>query len=37
VLLKSDTQIEALKKNGVLSERETSFRLNCPVIKVGKG
>jgi hypothetical protein len=37
VLLKSDTQIEALKKKGVLSERETSFRLNCPVIKVVKG
>ena len=37
VLLKSDTQIEALKKKGVLSERETSFRLNCPIIKVGKG
>jgi hypothetical protein len=37
VLLKSDTQLEALKKKGVLSEKETSFRLNCPVIKVGKG
>ncbi len=37
VLLKSDTQIAALKKKGVISEKETSFRLNCPVIKVGKG
>jgi len=37
VLLKSDTQIAALMKKGSLSEQETSIRLNCPVIKVGKG
>ncbi len=37
VLLKSDTQIAALIKKGTLSEQETSIRLNCPVIKVGKG
>jgi len=36
-LLKSDTQIEALMKKGTLTETETSTRLNCPVIKVGKG
>jgi hypothetical protein len=36
VLLKSDTQIEALVKKGTLSEQKTSIRLNCPVIKVGK-
>jgi len=36
VLLKSDTQIEALVKKGTLSEQKTSLRLNCPVIKVGK-
>jgi hypothetical protein len=37
VLLKSDTQIEGLMKKGTLTETETSTRLNCPVIKVGKG
>ena len=37
ILLKSDTQIEALMKKGNLTETETSTRLNCPVIKVGKG
>jgi hypothetical protein len=37
VLLKSDTQIAALMKKGTLTEQETSVRLNCPVIKVGKG
>lgn len=37
VLLKSDTQIDALMKKGTLTENETATRLNCPVIKVGKG
>lgn len=37
VLLKSDKQIAALIKKGTLNEQETSIRLNCPVIKVGKG
>jgi hypothetical protein len=37
VLLKSDAQIEGLMKKGTLTETETSTRLNCPVIKVGKG
>jgi len=35
VLIKSDTQINQLEKKGGLSERSTSVRLNCPIIKVG--
>jgi hypothetical protein len=35
VLLTSDTQIGALAKKGVLTEQETSTRINCPVIQVG--
>jgi hypothetical protein len=37
VLIKSDTQIDQLEKKGGLTERATSIRLNCPIIKVGKG
>jgi hypothetical protein len=37
VLIKSDTQVNQLEKKGGLSERSTSIRLNCPIIKVGKG
>ena len=37
VLIKSDTQIDQLEKKGDLSERSTSIRLNCPIVKVGKG
>jgi hypothetical protein len=37
VLIKSDTQVDQLEKKGGLSERSTSTRLNCPIIKVGKG
>ncbi len=37
VLITSDTQINQLEKKGVLTERATSIRLNCPIIKVGKG
>jgi hypothetical protein len=37
VLLTSDKQIAALMKKGTLTVQETSIRLNCPVIKVGKG
>jgi hypothetical protein len=37
VLIKSDTQVDRLEKKGGLSERATSIRLNCPIIKVGKG
>ena len=37
VLIKSDTQIGQLEKKGGLAERSTSIRLNCPIIKVGKG
>ena len=37
VLIKSDTQINQLEKKGGLTERSTSTRLNCPIIKVGKG
>lgn len=36
VLIKSDTQVDVLEKKGMLSERATSVRLNCPIIKVGK-
>ena len=36
VLIKSDTQVNQLEKKGGLSERSTSVRLNCPIIKVGK-
>jgi hypothetical protein len=37
VLIKSDTQVDKLEKKGKLTERATSIRLNCPIIKVGKG
>ncbi|HYY64781.1 MAG TPA: hypothetical protein VE688_09210 [Gaiellaceae bacterium] len=37
VLIKSDTQVDQLEKKGVLTERATAVRLNCPIIKVGKG
>jgi hypothetical protein len=37
VLIKSDTQVDQLEKKGTLTERGTSIRLNCPIIKVGKG
>jgi hypothetical protein len=37
VLITSDTQIDKLEKKGVLTERATSIRLNCPIIKIGKG
>ena len=36
VLITSDTQIDRLEKQGVLSERATSIRLNCPIVKVGR-
>jgi hypothetical protein len=36
VLITSDTQIDKLEKQGVLSEKGTSIRLNCPIVKVGK-
>jgi hypothetical protein len=36
-LITSDTQIDKLEKTGKLAERATSTRLNCPIIKVGKG
>jgi hypothetical protein len=36
VLIKSDTQVDQLEKKGVLTERATTTRLNCPIIKVGK-
>jgi hypothetical protein len=37
VLITSDTQVDKLEKKHTLSERATSIRLNCPIIKVGKG
>jgi hypothetical protein len=36
VLITSDTQIDRLETQGVLSERATSIRLNCPIVKVGR-
>jgi hypothetical protein len=36
VLITSDTQVDRLEQKGVLTERLTSVRLNCPIIKVGK-
>jgi len=30
-------QVDRLEKKGVLSERATSFWLNCPIVKVGNG
>jgi hypothetical protein len=35
VLIKSDTQIDALEKKGVLKERDGNAVLNCPIIKIG--
>jgi hypothetical protein len=35
VLLKSDTQINAVEKKGTLTERDAHVVLNCPIIKVG--
>jgi hypothetical protein len=35
VLIKSDTQVDALEKKGVLSERDAHVVLNCPIVKVG--
>jgi hypothetical protein len=35
-LITSDTQVDKLEKKGTLTERATSIRLNCPIIKVGK-
>jgi hypothetical protein len=37
VLITSDTQIDKLESKGVLSEKATSVRLNCPIVKVGTG
>jgi len=37
VLITSDTQIDKLEKKGMLTERATSTRLNCPIVKIGKG
>ncbi len=35
VLLRSDTQINAVEKKGTLTERDAHVVLNCPIIKVG--
>ena len=37
VLITSDTQIDRLEKQGVLTEHATSVRLNCPIVKVAAG
>jgi hypothetical protein len=36
-LIVSDTQVDDLKKKGMIIVRETSTVLNCPIVKVGKG
>ena len=36
-LITSDTQVDKLKKEGMIKVRETKTVLNCPIIKVGKG
>lgn len=36
VLITSDTQVDKLEKKGTLSEKATSIRLNCPIVKVSK-
>ena len=36
-LIVSDTQVDALKKKGMITVRETSTVLNCPIVKLGKG
>jgi hypothetical protein len=36
VVLKSDTQINAVEKKGTLTEHDAHVVLNCPIIKVGK-
>jgi len=35
MLLKSDTQIDKLKKQGMLTEKDGGAVLNCPIVKVG--
>ena len=35
VVLKSDTQINAVEKKGTLTERDGHVVLNCPIVKVG--
>jgi hypothetical protein len=35
IVLKSDTQINAVEKKGTLTEHEAHVILNCPIIKVG--
>ena len=35
VVIKSDTQVNALEKKGVLKERDGGAVLNCPIIKIG--
>ena len=35
VVIKSDTQINAIEKKGTLTERSANIVLNCPIIKVG--
>jgi hypothetical protein len=35
IVLKSDTQINAVEKKGTLTEHDAHVVLNCPIIKVG--
>jgi hypothetical protein len=36
VLVDEDTKIDELKKQGMVTVKETGTILNCPIIKVGK-
>ena len=36
VLVDQDTKVDALKKKGMITVKETGTILNCPIIKVGK-
>jgi len=35
VVIKSDTQVDALEKRRVLTERDGHVVLNCPIVKIG--
>lgn len=37
VVVRSDTQIDALEKKGKMTEKDAHINLNAPILKVGKG
>jgi hypothetical protein len=36
-VITSDTQIDRLEGQGRLTEKATAIRLNCPIVRVGRG